>query len=280
MDDLTDDQDRLQRYCDQLALAAGLRLSFTYGSVLSSLSSFVTVESNAPGAGFCFVIFATLSSCFDLIVVLTAVLCSTSLMMVNSEEQLLYLDLACKRTLRIPFQCFWVASYTFAAAFLTESYVKCLGLDAPLDGVTYETYDAESVTSSLAFQGWIVGALAWMLPMPLVHAPFSLFLSRLYQSKALLSSFDEPPLMTDQASPAWFADPGNAELRDLLGVYLDAWGAKGTAGRFRNATPGHFTMFVLTRMRAKGHGSLSYLATKRIEAIFEAKVEELLAEDK
>ena len=54
----------------------------------------------------------------------------------------------------------------------------------------------------------------------------------------------------------------------------------GFAGRFRNATPDHFAMFVLHRMRAKGHGSLSYVASKRIESVFEEWVEALLEEDK
>ena len=46
LDDTTDDMDRLQRYCDQLALAAGLRLSFTYGSCLTAMNSFLVIETN------------------------------------------------------------------------------------------------------------------------------------------------------------------------------------------------------------------------------------------
>jgi len=179
----------------------------------------------------------------------------------------------------VRFQIFMLASYIFAFAFLTESYVRCLGLDSKQDGVEYESYDADSVTSSLAFKGYIVGFCAWMLPMPLVHIPVSLLLSRLYQSKELFGSFDAPPVPWN-GGPAWFADPDNAELRGLLEAYFDSWGPEGTAGRFRNATPQHFTMFVLHRMRAKGHGSLSYVASRRVEAVFEARVEELIAEDK
>ena len=269
--DLADDQERLQRYCDQLALASGLRLSFTYGSVLDSMSSFVVIETNAPRLGFCLVVFATVSSCCDLIVVLVAVLISSVLPMVNSEDQLLYLALAVKRSLRVPLQAFWAASYTFALAFLCESYVKCHGLDAPFDDVVYDS-------SSLAFRGWLAGALAWMLPMPLVHAPVSLLIARLYQAKELLCDFDAPPVASEHG--AWFADPSAAELRELLRAYLEAWGPSGFAGRFRNATPDHFAMFVLHRMRAKGHGSLSYVASKRIERVFEEWVDALLEEDK
>ena len=191
---------------------------------------------------------------------------------------LLYLTLMCKKTLRLPFQCFWVASYTFAAAFLTESYISCLGLSSKQADVSYEAYDEDGVLSSLAFRGWIVSLCSWMLPMPLVHVPFSLFLSFLYQSKTFFSSFSHPPVKSD--APAWFAHPPPAELKSLLDEYFDVWGATGSAGRFKNASPNHFSMFVLQRMRAKGHGSLSYLTTRRIEAIFEEKVEEVLEEDK
>ena len=135
-------------------------------------------------------------------------------------------------------------------------------------------YDA----SRLAFRGWLAGALAWMLPMPLVHAPVSLLIARLYQSKELLCDFDAPPVASEHR--AWFADPSAAELRELLRAYLEAWGPSGFAGRFRNATPDHFAMFVLHRMRAKGHGSLSHVASKRIESVFEEWVEALLEEDK
>ena len=277
LDDLTDDQDRLQRYCDQLALVTGLKLSFTYGSIQYANSAFVTVETNAPGAGFALVILTTLCSCFDLVAVLLAVLLSNSLGMVNSEEQLLYLSLACKNTMRLPFQVFWAASYTFAAAFLCESYVRCMGLDAKLADVDYEGYDGESVLSSLAFRGWLAGALAWMLPMPIVHAPIAQLLSYLYQSKTLMCTFDEPPPAPSE-HPDWFAEPDANEVRALLDEYFATWGAAGTAGRFRNATPGQFLMFVLHRMRAKGHGSLSYLATRRVEAVFDERIEELLTE--
>ena len=277
LDDLADDQERLQRYCDMIALATGLRLSFTYGSVQYSNSAFLVVETNAPGAGFFLIIFSTLASCFDLIAVLVAVLISTSITMVNSEEQLLYLAISCRRTLRIPFQFFFIASYTFAAAFLTESYVRTLGLDTKQPGVSYEAYDDEGVLSSLAFKGYIAGAIAWMLPMPIVHIPISLLLTRLYQSRDLVCSYDKP---SDSKLPQWFADPEPAELSALLDEYMDAWGPTGTAGRFRNATPDHWMMFVLRKMKAKGHGSLSYIATKRIEAMFEERVEELIEGDK
>ena len=94
----------------------------------------------------------------------------------------------------------------------------------------------------------------------------------------LLCDFDAPPVASEHG--AWFADPSAAELRELLRAYLEAWGPSGFAGRFRNATPDHFAMFVLHRMRAKGHGSLSYVASKRIERVFEEWVEALLEEDK
>ena len=58
------------------------------------------------------------------------------------------------------------------------------------------------------------------------------------------------------------------------------WGSTGSVGRFRNATPHHFGLFVLHRMRAKGHGSLSHVASRRVEAMFEERVEALLAEDR
>ena len=40
---------------------------------------------------------------------LVAVLISSVLPMVNSEDQLLYLALAVKRSLRVPLQAFWAA---------------------------------------------------------------------------------------------------------------------------------------------------------------------------
>ena len=115
------------------------------------------------------------------------------------------------------------------------------------------------------------------LPMPIVHIPISLLLTRLYQSRDLVCSYDKP---SDSKLPQWFADPEPAELSALLDEYMDAWGPTGTAGRFRNATPDHWMMFVLRKMKAKGHGSLSYIATKRIEAMFEERVEELIESDK
>ena len=126
LDDLLDDQARLGNLCDQLALASGLRLSFTYGSIQYANEMFLVIETNSPNLGFMVVFFTTLTSCFDLIVVLMAVMYSVLLNMLNSEEQMLYLTLSCKAALRIPLQCFWAASYIFAFAFLTESYILAM----------------------------------------------------------------------------------------------------------------------------------------------------------
>ena len=46
-----------------------------------------------------------------------------------------------------------------------------------------------------------------------------------------------------------------------------------------NARPAHFQTFVLHLVRARGHGSLSYMAQKRIEVVFDEKVAELLVDE-
>ena len=92
--------------------------------------------------------------------------------------------------------------------------------------------------------------------------------------------------MRGHACAARARDPRNrsarrgvlARARTDLAEYLQLWGPG--CGRFNNVRPAHFQLFCLRKVRAKGHGSLSYLTTRRIEAIFEEKVEEVLEEDK
>ena len=95
-EDFQDDQDRIQRFCDQMALASGLRLSFTYGSVQDANSNFLAVETNSPGVGFAYVILATLASVFDYCVVVASIVTATVLTMVSSEHQFLYIAICCR----------------------------------------------------------------------------------------------------------------------------------------------------------------------------------------
>ena len=115
------------------------------------------------------------------------------------------------------------------------------------------------------------------LPMLPWFGPLPVLVARLYQSHDLLSSFDQPPEPSDQ--PAWFADPGSAELREHLSNYLSDYRTGLGRGRFNNARPHHFLMYVLHKVRAQGHHSLTYLAQRKIESIFEEHVQSLLTDD-
>ena len=92
----------------------------------------------------------------------------------------------------------------------------------------------------------------------------------------MIEAFDVP-LLNDGTCPAWFADPSAADLRQHLDEYLKTWGPG--SSRFANPRLEHFQLFVLHTYRAAGHGSLSYLAQRKIEAIFEAKIQELVEEE-
>ena len=86
------------------------------------------------------------------------------------------------------------------------------------------------------------------------------------------------PALPAPAPPASEARRGVlARARTDLAEYLQLWGPG--CGRFNNVRPAHFQLFCLRKVRAKGHGSLSYLAQRKIESVFEEKVQELLGID-
>ena len=96
-------------------------------------------------------------------------------------------------------------------------------------------------------------------------------LRQLYYSARCFSP--TPPKCDDTASDRlpWSADPSASELRAHLKRYWQLFGHG--AHRYANPNPEHFKRFMLHWARAKGHATLSYMATRKLESIFEEGVQ-------
>ena len=77
------------------------------------------------------------------------------------------------------------------------------------------------------------------------------------------------------SSGDWFANPKADEIRSMLDIYFEAFGE----GAFGDPNPEHFMRFVRHQQAKKGFGSLTYVATRKVESIFEERMQMILANE-
>ena len=77
------------------------------------------------------------------------------------------------------------------------------------------------------------------------------------------------------SSGDWFANPKADEIRSMLDIYFEAFGE----GAFGDPNPEHFMRFVRHQQAKKGFGSLTYVATRKVESIFEERMQNILANE-
>ena len=268
------DREQMQQMYSQMALVSGLRLGFSYTIIQHSADKLMYVETNAPGLGMAFYICAGGMISGDILCVMSAIGMSTVLLQCQTEDQLFMIKQQAASVLRVPFRVYTFATCCLPAASIIELVVRAFRLDTALyPDLSYEVTDYS--WHSHAGTALVVAMVVNFVLFFIMNYALDWVIALVGKSHVNMNMFDLPPMPIEKGVMPCFANPSAKELRCFLVEYWQVWGPG--LGMLNNPTPRHFTQFVLAKVRAQGHDSLSYVAQRMAKALFEEKIQRMMA---
>merc|ERR1719240_426644 len=261
--DMEDDIEQLASMFEQLSLLSALQMSYYYGAYSHAAACAGRIDAAEPYLGtiYLWVVTATQFGLFGcLITAALTLICIKNL--TDGTKQMHHMIYNSRGLLRGPYVLWVLASLCQCAAGTMEAHIRIHEYDVWPETSDWEMQRFAAIGSNVILFFVIIVVATMLILFPII--------AHLRETSHRFNAGE--PCAADAEALPWFADPTEAELRAHLEGYLKIHGSG--KHRFADPNPSHFIKYVLQEVRSRGHETLSYLAVRRLERVFEEFAEQ------
>jgi hypothetical protein len=277
VDEVTDGSEasaEIIRFHESMGFIVTLLLSVIYPTFQFAGASCDVINSQVAGLGSAFFACSLIAVVADAYASILSILIIFSVYMTKSNDETQHTRSCMWREFRVPYMMWVLGAYSTVLTIVAEAFVRRFHLAEPTaddanEPVTID--DAGVVTIVLVFLVLTCALFATMFCGVAKGLRSGLAFSA---DTAVEATAERDALRAGK--PPWFGNPSAAQLREHLETYMREFGHG--VGPFANPNPAHWQRYVMRVMQRQGHGSVSYMASRVAETIFEEKVEAILRE--